>query len=49
MNTVPLLGNARACLTGGSESKNDTRGYVIWGDVTEERGPKGLRVMVEAA
>lgn len=29
--------------------RNDTRGYVIWGEVTEERGPKALRVMVEDA
>lgn len=27
---------------------NDRRGCIVWGDVTEERGPKGLRVTVEA-
>ncbi len=27
---------------------NDRRGAIVWGTVTEERGPKGLRVIVEA-
>ena len=27
---------------------NDTRKHVEWGDVTEKRGPRGLRLVIEA-
>ena len=41
----------KACLDGVVDAgvvPRDTRKYVVWGTVTEERGPRGLRIIVEA-